>query len=352
MDKKLHGVIIEWDGEAVPSRWYSWLEGLTGFSVRSRDTHSPLAAFTPRSVVPDWALREHLKELETPEEEDSPESVFAKRANDFGGIAQEGAIIVASYSLARLLFFILNRGIPVTTRKTKELKYVKPANVYLMELKIHDTVSILPADKAALNRVENTLGKRGRKAPPANWAVTCYENMKTYTQEASAIVRCPICGGQHIRTRVGSVDAYRDPGGDVLSAWLRTRFANGHWEYAGIGVLEAPALAEVTDSTERAYVDQLAVSPLMEQIKHLSREDQFAMLDGALIARTRWIEERREEARANALAAFMLRGGSIMDIEVSEGDPDLFDAAGPLGETFIAQQVIDSLKLHLQAQAN
>ncbi len=170
MERKLHGVIIEWDGVEVPSRWYSWLEGLTGFRVRDRDTHQPLQAFTPRSVIPDTQIREHLKDLETPEEVDSPESVFAKRANDFGGIAQEGAIIVASYSLARLLFFILDRGVPVTIRKTKETVYIRPANVYLMEIKVKETVARLAADEAALRRVENTIGKRGRKPPVAWWA--------------------------------------------------------------------------------------------------------------------------------------------------------------------------------------
>lgn len=346
MERKLHGVIIEWDGVEVPSRWYSWLEGLTGFRVRDRDTHQPLQAFTPRSVIPDAQIREHLKDLETPEEVDSPESVFAKRANDFGGIAQEGAIIVASYSLARLLFFILDRGVPVTIRKTKETVYIRPANVYLMEIKVKETVARLPADEAALRRVENTIGKRGRKPPVAWWAVTCYEDMTTYPIEAPEIVRCPHCGGQHIRARSGTLGHYADPGGDVLTAWGRTRFGQGHWEYAGEGSDLAPELGEIKDGTERAYVDALATSPLLTQISHLSRGDQFAILDAALTARTRWLEERREEARANALAAYMLRGGSILDVEVAEGDPDLFDAAGPLGETFVAQLMVDYVKRH------
>ena len=47
----------------------------------------------------------------------------------------------------------------------------------------------------------------------------------------------------------------------------------------------------------------------------------------------------------------MLRGGSIQAVEVSEGDPDLFDAAGTLGEAFIAQQVLAYLETKQRVSA-
>ena len=68
--KTLHQVLLEWDGEAPPSRWYRRLEKIAGVTVRKGDDNKSVSALVRRA-----------------------------RGNET--IAQEGNVICSSYSLAR-----------------------------------------------------------------------------------------------------------------------------------------------------------------------------------------------------------------------------------------------------------
>jgi hypothetical protein len=331
--RTLHGVIIEWNGQHPPGSWYRWLEQMTGLSIRARNVSSPLASIAPRKVYLDQQLRDELDK-----------GVLDFRANEFGGILQEGAIFVSSPSLARTLFFLLVKGIP--TKRAGTAMRIKPSNVQYVEVVIHESMNMLPADELALNRITATLSRRGRRTAPTTFAVTCYEDMKTFKEEAHAAIRCPNCGGQHFRARPGEPVAYKDPGGDLMTAWLRTRFAHGVWEYAGEGAEPAPADINLLDKEEAAFVQQLLSAPLMDQIKGLKRADQMTVLDAVFTQRVRWLGERRLKARMDALSNFFQMGGSPVGINLTEGAPDLFDASGPLGAEFAAAKML----VYLSAQ--
>jgi len=334
--RTLYGVIIEWDGQSPPGKWYRIVHQLTGFTVRARDTATPLAGVAPRTFYTvDGDILNDVAEVSG--------GSFDPRSNDFGGIAQEGMIILASYSLARALYLLLQEGIK-TTHKGEKIA-VRPSNVFFATMTIEEAFSASEADAVALNRIRETLGRRGKRPAPQQFVITCYEDVHTYGVEAHAAIRCPKCGGQHIRPRLGEVVAYKDPGGDIIKAWLRMRFGFGHWENTGVGSIEPPLLSDIkiADMDELALIKTMTSAPLIQQIKGLNRSDQFAVLDAVLIARLRVSDERRTKARMEALAKFFIMGGSPMDVSLSEGDLDLFDATIVMKDDFTASTQIPTL---------
>ena len=170
--------------------------------------------------------------------------------------------------------------------------------------------------------------------------------MTTYNHESHRALRCPHCGGQHIRTRSGVVTGYQDPGGNIFEAWLRTRFSQGQWEYAGESNITPPVYVDlkIVDKDELEIVKLLTTSPLVAQIKDLSRSDQMHILDAVMTARLRWSGERRTKARMDAISAYFMRGGAYQAVTLIEGAPDLFDASGPLGAEFVADQMLKYLE--------
>jgi predicted RNA-binding Zn-ribbon protein involved in translation (DUF1610 family) len=90
-------------------------------------------------------------------------------------------------------------------------------------------------------------------------------------------VNCPACGGFLIHNRRGRVIGYRDPGGDLFQAWLRTRFAGPHWEPAPIkdnGRIP-PAVPELS-GRERETADSLQQSPALARLARMPRETALA----------------------------------------------------------------------------
>lgn len=340
--RTLYGVIIEWGGQEPPGKWYRTMRHLTGFSVRSRKVGKALGGVAPRTVltVP-GDLADDLAKVGmnfVAGASDDP------RSNDFGGIAQEGAIIVASYTLARTLYLLLDEGFTITDHGEEVL--MKPEKVYFMTLTIEDSFGPSPADAMAMARIRATLGKRGPRPKEKPYAITCYECQFTYGLEVHAVLRCPKCGGQHIRPRQGQIAAYADPGGDLVGAWLRTRFGNGHWEFGGWGTTPAPEAAaiKISDPDELGFVRTLVASPLLGQLAGLERAEQMAVLDAAMTIRLRWQPARRSLARTEALVQYFILGGSHLAVKLAEGKTfDMFDAAGIMGKDFVASHMFDFL---------
>ena len=335
-NRTLYGIIIEWDGQSPPGKWYRTLQQLTGFTIRARNTAAPLAGVAPKTYY--TVAGDILNDIA------EVGGTFDPRSNDFGGIAQEGMIILASNSLARALCLMLQRGIRITKKKDAETVYIKPSSVFFSTMTI-ESFSASEADEVALARIQSTLSQRGRRPAPQQFAITCYEDVRTYGVEAHAAIRCPKCGGQHIRPRLGEIVAYKDPGGDLIKAWLRLRFGYGHWENTGEGEVEPPALNDIRikDQDELALVKTLASAPIIKQMQGLSRADQLAVLDAVMIARLRVSDERRTKARMEALASFFIMGGSPMDVSLSEGDLDIFDTTIIMGKDFSASTMLKHL---------
>ncbi|HLF28190.1 MAG TPA: hypothetical protein VJG32_17815 [Anaerolineae bacterium] len=295
-------VLLEWDGVKPPSTYYRRLHSLA-MRVRGDKAVSPIK----------------------------------RRSDGPGVIVQEGCIITPSESLARTIGLIAcdaarEEGIPLT--------------VQIAEASF-EPIRMTREDRIAMNRIEETLGKRGRPEAEIDWTVVCMECMTTSAVHAAHAVNCPKCGAMRIRIRAGAPVKFHDAGsGDALDAWLRTRFSpysGGRWEIPLLDKRSAdrPPTPAPTDEREKAVVDALRGSPLLGQIAKLDRADALCILDAVFVARGYWSAERRQEERIKAAALYFQRGGSPANISLAElPSPDLLDAAGPLGAETVATHLI------------
>lgn len=312
---KVYAIIVEWDGVKPPSKYYRRLKEVAG--LRVRDT-----------VVKGKT--------------DSP-SLLAQRMATDGVIAQEGAIFVSKYSVARALAGFISNGIEVAGKEGT--KVYRPASVFVAESHIF-SFTMSEADRMVLKGIETRFSKRGRPQTTAiegSWVLTCYEEMISYEIEgARPHSQCPHCGGYQVSVRPGKTIQVSDPGGDVLDAWIATRFQSGHWEPADLvgHAPTAPAVTKFSNDSESGVVAALRDSLLVEQVNvaGLSRERAFQVFDAALVQRVWWDQERANSTRTSATVVYLQswQGAPILDgiNFAATTDIDAFDCAGILGEGF------------------
>lgn len=287
-------VAIEWDGLQPPSKWYRRLEGF-GLRVGGSKELSPVQR---RASLLYSAV-----------------------------IYQEGAIMVSSYSLARTLAYYA--------------KEEGAVNVRIAQMDMLDQFEASRSDTQMMNRIENVFGRRGRPPASHKWVVTCQECMNVTDQEAPAVVNCAHCGGLRINSRKGQSNTHADPGGDVFTAWLRTRFAGPHWEPATISPdgTEAPAL-ELCHFDDKDAVIALEDSAVLETIRKMDRASAFLFLDAIYVNLSFYSQEERGNHRIKAAIKYYQLGGAAR-ISIDEGEaPDLLMAAGPLAGQYVATTLL------------
>jgi hypothetical protein len=292
-EKRAWIVVVEFDGNQAPSWYYRRLR--------------------------DMALRVRG-------DGDKEKGVYQRRDGGHGIIAQEGAIIVPSHSLARTVAFLARDSF----NDIPDLKG-SPA-VSIGPVTMTQAFTRSRQDAQLLNRVQSVLGKRGRKPKPENWVISCSECMQVSTYEGWATLNCPNCGGLLIHSRKGRPVAYKDPGGDVFEAWKRMRFAGPHWEPAEISDIGlTPPANPILPSKNAGAVDAIANSPVMDRIRAMDRETAFAFLDAMMVNRAYRDKEDRDRNRVETVIAFFKVCEDPGAINLTEKEPDLVDAAGALG---------------------
>ena len=289
----LHIVVIEWDGNKAPSRYYRRVHALS-FKVAGDKELSPLARRTG---------------------EDGNQGV----------IMQEGVFLCPSESLARQIAGIaLDEG---------------AVNVSLGTVQFPGHFTRTIEDAQILDRIENVLGRRGRRPPDELWAVSCMECVQVNSVTTWNPVNCPHCGGLRIHARRGAVRRFRDPGGDVLTAWRSTRFAGPHWEPVPLAADgdAAPAAPEIFNSEEETWSDALARSPHLALIESMPRETALAFLDAMFCNRVYRSQEARLQNRLAVATTYFMKRGDPMRISLPEpAAPDLVDAGSSLGAEIVA----------------
>lgn len=314
MSDQKYIVIIEWGGQAPPNRWYSWLYKLASLHVRTGQTTF----------------------VQADEEEEI--SVLAQRATEKGVIAQEGAIICASESLANTIANLAAKGLKVSKRGKPD-EIIKPRDVLVGPFTPRAAVAT-PQDEEALARISAGFGRKGRKPTQTEtFTVCCMEERRTYLIEGHTAVNCPSCGCTNVKITRGTPVNYKDPGGSIFEAWLRTRFAVGQFfvPLAG-GEMEPPATPKITDLDATQFIANLIASPLLQQIATVAdREDAFQILDAAYIARNHIGGEQRLRQRVEAATIYLRAGGNPMTIALGEA-PDRYDLldAAIMGPAYIA----------------
>lgn len=288
-------VIVEWNGQKPPNQWYRTLVRLAGLDIRLDPVRTGVST--------------------------------ASALAEFGVVVQEGAILCASYSLARTIAGYAKTGI-VVDHKNGSSEVVKPQTVMLAEALVEDFV-MTNADSETLGRMRSVFGKRGNRGAAVDYAVTCFEEMITHYHSASSVVNCPHCLATQVRWRLGDPNRFADPGGDLLMAWMRTRFATGRWEPPMDGDALPPEQINFSVSSEQEFASNLLNAPILEQISGLDRAEAMRVLDAAFVARLYWNDERRMKIRLEGITKLWQSQGipNVEGVNLAEqSQPDLFDA--------------------------
>lgn len=278
-------VVLEWDGDKPPTTFYNRMRKL-GLLVRGDKDISPL-----------------------------------KRRAMYEGsvIAQEGAIICSSQSLANLVAIYAQQD----GAKNVMIATATPVEFHASQ----DDVNVL-------NKVEAIYGKRGRPSgEKQNWAITCLEECKSYQSEdeAYAVGNCPYCRGAVIKTIPGDIPVWKMPDGDVFEAWTRHRFAGGEFfiSHESDQAAEPPAKANITHVAEAKTVEMMRNSAdFIVAINKMPRHTAIRVLDAVLASRTHMRYETRKENRVKSAIYLFERNADPKKVSLSEPTDkvDLLDA--------------------------
>lgn len=311
-ERNLYVVLIEHGGQNPPMKWYRWLNQLTGAKARGQ------------------------KNLD---------GIFSERGglNNSFVTVQEGAIITGSESLATSLANWLRNGIAIN-RKDGLDRY-KPEAVVMGEISIREATAMSHSDEEFIKNMEKSFGRKGRRKKDAGetiWSVACFECIATYQVEAEHVITCPKCHATAIHSRLGETGKYAMPDtGDLVSDWIRQRFAKGSWEPSSGGVVSPPELAEIRFSNpkQESVVSGFVGSKLSEQLGAASAEEASKILDAVLVAQVSVSKEKRLQARAlAAMVLFRDYNADPRKVVLAENpdDLDILDCSASITPEFAA----------------
>lgn len=323
--KELYSVVIEWDGQKPPTTWYRRMGKLAlsrGQRAGRADPASPLA------------------------------SRQAHNKTSKGVLVQEGAFLVESESLANTIAHYALRGVETLDRKTGEPKVLHPKTVLVSRVQVVDPKQISEADILAIERINQTFGRRGKPPPEVDWVVSCTECRVAHAAHAPAVAVCPVCHGTRITVCRGTPErfdlanvAHYTP----FQVWLATRF--GRTGSYTLPALSGP-IVPMPDPRGISPTINAAVAAIAQPRMPLCSpqgdlEDDLALMDAVYIARVRLDSAKRAEARISAIAKYIQYGGDPVKVAAWFGEDrsraDLLDAAATLGVSHVATLLLHQM---------
>ena len=285
-------VVIEWDGNKPPTRWYNRLRELN-IAIRGDKSISPMKrrAFSGKEGV--------------------------------GTVPQEGTIITQSESLARSLAGLAS---------SLDAKSVKIGQSDLIDM------FVTTDDAKIMQSIENVLGKRGRRSPELfDWAVTCLEECRTYmVHQKKYVICCPMCSATRIKKYKGdALDLVVPSVEDVKShyeAWLRHRFSNGEYSIPLETANATPADTDVVVDDLNLIHEKLSVKAIDDAkefhklVAKLPRREAFEVLDATFAARAYFTKDARKERRIRVVTELLEKGVGALEVSLIEKQKaDLLD---------------------------
>lgn len=313
----MFGVFIENDGMKPDSAYYKRREHM-GFKVRAGEKNDDGVY----DVTP----------------------IVRRMGAEVGGgvIVQEGCVLTNSFSQASAVAALAKEyGIE---------------NVYIARVAVKPYVA-RKEDTAALSRLNEVYGRKGRPPAKRMWVINCLEEMQVYYQYASDAPICPGCGATNIKVRAGRPTCFvADEKQMATTRWYTTRFGNGFFEipmsaedvanwdaekYNGITVecTDAPDLSEIDITNEFEFT--LSASILCSSVARSvdwvvdDTDEQVTIIDALYISRAYTPKEVRDQFRQECFIKWVKTGGDPLAIRLDEpNEPDFIDVASTLGKDY------------------
>jgi ribosomal protein S27E len=301
-------VVIEWDGKQPPTTYYNGLRRLH-LKVRGDKDQDPLAR--------------------------------RARLEDHSVIAQEGAVLVESDSLARQVAYLA---------KDCGARTVMIGDCELSE----DTHGrkMTEAELEVVSRFDKAFRKRGRPVEGENedrtWVVSCPECSRTSVVNSDRLViQCPNCGGLRAASRVGYRHVFSHFPSD-LEEWKNMFFVEGYFETPEFSVDSKESIKNVDLSENDLTVYEGLKESNMVQDYLVPRMDNpsfRSLVNMIFLARRYFTAKDRQFPRTKMVVDLLERGVSPNLIPLLErNEYDVLDACVVPGQNNLIQNFYLSLK--------
>jgi hypothetical protein len=337
----MHIVIIEWDGQAVPTAYYDRLRKLA-LKVRTQDINdkglSPLLRRFSGGLTPE----EHNKTKALDIDGRGPGGKIERTAYiDLEGISfvrstgtwvpghkgsgiiiQEGCIVCASEHVARMVATLASdygaKSVHIGTAEIGAWKSTEE-------------------DEKILARINAVFGRRGRPPPSETFTVTCLEEMMSFTIEATGVAVCPNCSSPLISVSEGELPTYfMDRANDPFHNWLESRFATGQYHVPNVtwdkgkGQKPHPTNLGYPSEYDEVITKMRNSKRLLESIRAYDKYHGYQRWLDELFSSQVWTaKEVRTQHRILSIAAYVrkTRAGSGAPPMLTGKEYDEFDNA-------------------------
>lgn len=294
-------VVIEWDGKQPPTTYYNGMRRLH-LRVRGNKDQEPI--------------------------------VRRSRDEDHSVIAQEGAVLVESESLARQVAYLANES---------GARSVFVGDVDLQVDAPHRVMTQAEID--VVNRFNKAFRQRGRPAEgereERTWVVSCPECVHTNVLVSETVViQCPACGGLRAAARVGYRHVFsRYPVN--LDEWKNMHFVEGYFEIPEFHLGETgEPVNDVYLSGENLEVyNGLLSSKMVNQflVPKLDSTMYRTLINDIFVARRYYSQKDRQRSRTKMVVDLLQKGVpsskvpliektnefEVLDASIIEGDEGL-----------------------------
>lgn len=266
-------VVIEWDGKQPSTTYYNGLRRLH-LRVRGDKNKDPLVRRT--------------------------------REEDHSVIAQEGAVLVESESLARQVAH-LARECGARTVMVGEVEFDSEARGRQMTQQEQEVV----------NRFNKAFRQRGRpiETEEREWVVSCPECASTsVVRSEKLVIQCPNCGGLRAASRVGYKHVFhRHP--QTLDEWKNMYFVEGYFETPEV-TQDPHIICEDFNKDVKLNGENLSVfeglksSEMVNKylVPHLDMPDNRQLMNDIFIAYRYYTQKDRQHPRTEMVVKLLETG--------------------------------------------
>jgi hypothetical protein len=302
-------VVIEWDGKQPPTTYYNGMRRLH-LKVRGNKDQDPI--------------------------------VRRSREEDHSVIAQEGAVLVESESLARQVAYL-----------AKECG-ARSVFVGVVDLSVDAPNRVMTqAEIDVVNRFNKAFRQRGRPAEgereDRSWVVSCPECSQTSISVSDKmVIQCPKCGGLRVASRVGNRHVFSHHP-TTLDEWKDMHFVEGYFEIPEVHKDEVgEPIKDIQLDGDNLYVfNGLKSSSMVNNylVPKMDNIDFRQLINDLFVAHRYFSQKDRQHARTKMVVDLLQKGidSSKVPLMSKNNEYEVLDASVIEGDIFLIRQFYQSI---------